>query len=213
MGEPGAGREEQRESDGAEDGGSSEVRLEHQERAEDPQHEEMRQDPDREEADAVLLPGQRAREPEHERDLRQLAGLERHRTEPQPSGRAARAVTQPGQVHAEEQRERDEHQGNDQRLQAAVPELHRAQQRGEPDQRGHGLPLEEPERIAEARPGVHGARAVDHDDAEGEEQQHGGEQHRVVAQHRPQLFRPLAGHARSGDGRRGHASPRTSALN
>src|SRR3989449_7715214 len=36
MGDPGAGGEEQRESDGAEDGGGSEVRLEHQERAEDP---------------------------------------------------------------------------------------------------------------------------------------------------------------------------------
>ena len=122
-------------------------------------------------------------------------------------------MTEPGHMHAEEQRERDEHQGNDERLQAAVAEPHRAEQRDEPDQGRRGLPLEEPERVAQARAGVDRARAVDHDDAEGEEQQHGREQHRVVAQHRPQLLRPLASHARSDGGRRAHRSPRTRALN
>src|SRR5438105_4113603 len=82
MVEPGAGGEQQRERDAAEDGGRSEVRLEHQEQSEDRQHREMRQDPHREETDAVLLLRQRAREPEYQRDLRQLAGLAGQRADP-----------------------------------------------------------------------------------------------------------------------------------
>ena len=122
-------------------------------------------------------------------------------------------MTEPGQVDADEQRQRHEHERNRERLQPPVPDLHRQEQRGKPDQRTRRLALEEPERVAEPGSGVHGARAVHHHHAEHDEEQHRAEERRVVAQDGPELLGPLLRHAGSGDGGERHESPRTSALN
>src|SRR5471032_2253009 len=97
------------------------------------------------------------------------------------------------------------------RTSSLIAELHRDEERGEAGDGADGLPLEEPEAVAQARAGIDGRGAVDHDHAEGEQEQHGAEQHRVIAKHG--LGGAATGYAGSGGGARGHESLRTNCLN
>src|SRR5471030_959359 len=209
--EPRARHEEQREGHAAEDDGGAEVGLPEQERAEEAEHHQVRQEADGEDADALLLLRQRPRKPQHQRDLRDFAGLENQWSELHPTPGAAGGVAETRRVQKGEERQRDDDQRNGENFEPAIAELHRDEERGEAGDGADGLPLEEPEAVAQARAGIDGRCAVDHDHAEGEQEQHGAEQHRVIAKHG--LGGAATGYAGSGVGARGHESLRTNCLN
>ena len=208
-GEPRTRNEEERERHARHHHRGAEIGLQQQERGEQRENHQVRKHADREDLDAILLVREGAGEPQDQRDLRQLAGLELHARELQPPPRAARHVPQPRNVHQQEQQEREPEQGDRELLQPSVAELEHGEQREKPQHRAGELALEEPEPIAQPRAGIHRRGAVDHHHAQHGEQEHRAEQHRVVAQRARGL--PLPGRPRSG--RRVQDSPRTSSLN
>jgi len=191
--------------------GLPEVRSSHQERAEDPLHH-AGWGKTTARSGCVLAPSPgEAREPgtSASSSSARWAGTSSDRA---ASHRVARprCGPSPGGARKRSSASETNTRGTTKRLQRRYPSFIAPSSAGARPARATALPLGEPERVRRGAPRrSHGAaRAVDHDDAEGEEQAaQAASSTGSLAQHRPQLLRPLAGHARSGDGRRGPRKP------
>src|SRR4051794_31673986 len=146
--------------------GGSEVGLGDDEEREEPRHE----------ADRLGQLLQRARrlgagevrgEPDRDRNLGELGGLEGERAEGEPAARAVHGRRSNGDERAEEAGD-DEQRRRDQ-TQAAVVAARADDERGEAEERVDPLPLERGRRVAPTERGRRRGGAVDHHEPEGDE--------------------------------------------
>ena len=176
--EPSARDEQKRERQKQEHDGATEVRLLQAQHHQKAGHQKVRQHPDREALHALALLFERVGEPQDERDLRGLGGLNVDRSDRQPARRAAAAVTEAD--HAQDHEHRDD---TEDRVRVGLePVVLDARSREHDEQaadRVNRLPNQEILWIAEGRRRFDDARRVDHDDAEAEEGDGGGREHGI----------------------------------
>ena len=166
--------EGQRDADGPEEQGRAEVRLEQDEEARESQGHDRRKRAVPPVVEPPPLTGEMRREPEDQRQLRHLAGLEREGAHTEPAVRALDLVREPRHEQGGQEHQGDDEERLRETLERARIDAHRDEHGDHPEPRPDRLALQEVRRVPLEVDDARGpGRAVDDDHTE----RHQGEGH------------------------------------
>ena len=172
MPEPGASEEEERAGDDCDHHSGAQVRLKHDQGADEPHHQHEWQDAERPVLDRVALRGQPGCHVNDHGELRELAGLHRReRADLDPTLRAVRLMAEARQQHEHQATDRGQHQQRAQAREVVVVDVHRHEQPEQPDPGHHRLPLRVVVGVARLRVGEGVRGGVDRDQPEDQQRQ------------------------------------------